>query len=80
MSPSKPASPKPKAKPKSAAISIWATPKDRDLYKSISKRSGESLSKLVRVLIKNYAAGVLASTGLPVIAKAKKASKKSAAA
>ena len=61
------------AKPaKSAAISIWATPKDRELYKSVSQRSGESLSKLVRVLIKNYDRSGRAE-GLPRMRKATKA-------
>jgi len=61
-------SPKPKKKPKSAAISIWATPADRTLYRNVSKRSGESLSKLVRVLVKNYNR-TGAADGLPTISK-----------
>jgi hypothetical protein len=69
MSPVKDAKPK-KAKPKSAAISIWATPKDRELYKRVSKRSGESLSKLVRVLLKNYERTGVAD-GLPTLAAKK---------
>ncbi len=65
--PSKKKSKKP-AKPQSAAISIWATPKDRELYKSVSLRSGESLSKLVRMLVRNYDRTGKAE-GLPRMAK-----------
>ncbi len=39
---------------KSAALSIWATVKDRDLYRSVSKRAGEPLSRVVRMLMRNY--------------------------
>ncbi len=63
---------------KSAAISIWATPKDREMYKDVAQRSGESLSKLVRVLIRNYNRTGKAD-GLPTMAKAKKAKKTKAA-
>jgi hypothetical protein len=65
---------KPKPKKKKAAskaVSIWANTKDRALFTRVAKRSGESFSKIVRVLVKRYDSTGTAK-GLPTLAPLKK--------
>ncbi len=69
---------KPKSKADSAkagkAVSIWASPADRAMYKRVSAAAGEPLSKVIRVLVKGYESGKLKPAGLLRIAeKPKKA-------
>lgn len=70
-------------KPKAKAVSIWASEPDREMFTRVSTRAGESFSRVVRTLVKNYdTTGV--ATGLPKLTpigkKAKKTKPKKAAA
>ena len=60
-----------KKKPASKAVSIWATVKDRAMFKRVSKWSKRSLSDLIRTLMEAYDNGdlpveVLRELRLPV--------------